>query len=76
MLFRIELIGKKVMVDTRYGTIIDETKNLLIIKVGKKVKKFIKKNHVFKIEHNGYVYAVNGKKIVARPEERIKMKLK
>ncbi|MCD6128011.1 MAG: ribonuclease P protein subunit [Methanomicrobia archaeon] len=68
-----ELIGRKIRVikstNRAYmgitGTVIDETKNMLILDNGRKL---IKEN-IF-IEMDGTV--IDGKKIVGRPEDRIK----
>ncbi len=49
------------------GVIIDETKNMLIIDTGKRIKKIAKDIAVFEIAGN----IVEGKKIKYRPEERI-----
>ena len=71
---RKEWIGKEVKVDSICGTVIDETKNLLVVKVGKSIKKFVKKNHNFTIIDNNSVTHIEGKKIVYRSEDRIKIK--
>ena len=59
------------------GTVVDETKNLLIIEADKKIKKIQKKGtkFIFTIP-SGKKVKVNGTKIVRRPEERIKLKVK
>lgn len=49
------------------GIIIDETKNMLIIDTGKKIKKVAKNIATFEIDG----HTINGKKIRYRPEERI-----
>jgi len=62
------------------GMIIDETKNMIIIESNEKIKKYIKKDHIFKLllpEQEGKnnkmnELEVNGKKIIGRPENRIR----
>ncbi len=72
-LCRQELIGKAVEVSGFSGKIIDETKHMITIQCSdRKTRKFIKKNHTFKI--NGE--EIQGTKINARPEERVKKKLR
>jgi ribonuclease P protein subunit POP4 len=59
------------------GMVVDETKNLLIIETRKELKKIQKKgaSFIFKIP-SGKRVKVDGKIIVARPEDRIKFKVK
>ncbi|MEA1993996.1 MAG: ribonuclease P protein subunit [Euryarchaeota archaeon] len=47
------------------GVVVDETKNMLVLDTGKKL---IKKNVIIKLDGT----VVNGKKIVGKPENRIK----
>ncbi len=55
------------------GTAIDETKNTLIIKTQKGIKKIIKGQIISLIqEKGGKQKKITGKQIQARPEERIK----
>ena len=61
------------------GMIIDETKNMLITKKNEKKKKFIKKDHVFRIilPKEAIIdercdLEVNGDQIVGRPENRLR----
>ncbi len=54
------------------GKIIDETKNMLIIETEKGVKKIIKNQIKMKLNTQRKIIEVEGKKIVGRPEERIK----
>ncbi len=72
---RTEFIGKHVEVNGINGKIVDETKNMLIIRDKKNtIKRFIKKSHKFVIEIHGKKYEINGKDIDIRPEERIRLK--
>jgi len=59
------------------GTVVDETKNLLIIETKRGIKKIQKKGakFIFTIP-DGRKVIVNGEKIALRPEERIKIKVK
>ncbi len=71
---RRELIGRKIQVIKSSnraclgiaGTVIDETKNMLILDTGKKL---IKKDVIIKLD-DGTV--VDGEDIIGRPENRIK----
>jgi len=84
-LIRHELIGLKVEVEkssNRYqvglkGLVVDETKNLIIIRTSNGIKKIQKKKaqFIFTIP-DGRRVRVNGDRIVARPEDRIKLKVK
>jgi ribonuclease P protein subunit POP4 len=59
------------------GKVVDETKNLLIIETRNGLKKIQKKGakFIFKIPSEKKV-KVEGKRIVVRPEDRIKLKVK
>ena len=61
------------------GVVIDESKNILITEKNKKLKKYIKKDHVFRFKlpnhegnENKYLLEVNGLKIVGLPENRLR----
>lgn len=61
------------------GEIIDETRNMLITEKEKKVKKYIKKDYVFrfkitdfKLNEEGYCLEVKGNKIVGLPVNRLR----
>lgn len=61
------------------GTIIDESKNMLIIKKNDMIKKYVKKDYLFQFklpkgtENEKEMYLeVNGEKIVGRPENRLR----
>lgn len=74
-----ELIGLKVTVEEHsdqnlediQGTVVDETKNMLVID-GKKVEK---KEGVFIFELEDSEVRINGQLIAKRPEDRVKMRL-
>lgn len=51
------------------GIIVDETKNMLVIDVGGREKRLIKKNIRFRLENYG---VIDGSKVAYRPEDRIK----
>lgn len=56
------------------GTVVDETKNLIVIKTGKDLKKIEKKYRTFEFKlPSGERVRVNGNKIVSRPEDRVKI---
>lgn len=78
---RYELIGLKVEVTESKnksligikGTIIDETKNMIIIELeDKTIKKIIKDQVTIKLKLKNHTVQVNGQLLVGRPEERIK----
>ena len=66
-----DYVGKNVEVGNIHGTIIDETKNVIIIRAKGKIKKFIKKNHIFKIQIDNKTYEIKGNEITERPQERV-----
>jgi ribonuclease P protein subunit POP4 len=84
-LIRHELIGLQVEVAESdnvsqtgtKGLVVDETKNLLTIETSEGLKKIQKKGSkfIFKIP-DGKRVKVDGKRIVKRPEDRIKLKVK
>ena len=81
-LARSELIGldiKAIKSENRFnkgikGKIIDETKNMFIIKTRETRKKIIKDQCVFEFILKGKKIQINGKLLVKRPEERIKQR--
>jgi ribonuclease P protein subunit POP4 len=55
------------------GKIVDETCNMLVIEDGEKSRKISKSNSTFLITlPDGEKVTVEGKKLVGRPEERVK----
>ena len=66
----VQIIGKNIQ-----GMIIDETKNMFVIKSKKGIKKIIKKNSKMEFTINNEKVVVEGEKLVARPEERVKLKV-
>ena len=54
------------------GKIIDETKNMFIIKTKETTKKIIKNQCVFEFKEQNM--QINGKSLSTRPEERIKQR--
>jgi ribonuclease P protein subunit POP4 len=77
-LLKKELIGMNVKVIGKeiQGKIIDETKNMFTIKSKEGIKKIIKKNSKMEFKVNNEKIVIEGKKLVARPEDRIKLKVK
>lgn len=81
-LARSELIGLDVKIiesENRFnrgikGKIIDETKNMFIVKTEKRKKKIIKNQCVFEFKLKEKNIQINGKSLVIRPEERIKQR--
>ncbi len=54
------------------GIVIDETYNMLIIEKENKVKKYIKKDHIFRLKLNEDLLEVDGSKIIGIPENRLR----
>ncbi|MFX1587600.1 MAG: ribonuclease P protein subunit [Promethearchaeota archaeon] len=54
------------------GVVIDETYNLLITEKENKIKKYIKKDHVFRLKLNEDLLEVDGSKILGIPENRLR----
>ena len=57
------------------GVVIDDSRNMLITEKENKIKKYIKKDHVFRFRlpnENDMILEVNGNKIVGRPENRLR----
>ena len=57
------------------GTIIDETRNIVITEKDQVEKKYIKKNHLFRFkieDEEGTMLEVNGNKIVGLPINRLR----
>jgi len=79
---RHELIGLRIKVDESSnstvrgleGTVIDETRNMLVIENEERTEKKIPKaGNIFIFELNGGVQVkVKGERLIARPEDRIK----
>jgi len=58
------------------GTVVDETKNTLVINTSKGLKKIIKANAVFRFKAGKQSFLVDGKEINYRPVERTEKALK
>jgi ribonuclease P protein subunit POP4 len=58
------------------GMVVNETKNTLVIKTRKDEKRIQKKGSVLMFKLSKHKVRVNGDKIIARPEDRIKLKVK
>lgn len=54
------------------GEIIDETKNLVILQNKNQIKKYIKKEYIFRFNLKNYLLEVDGSKIVGKPENRLR----
>ncbi len=76
-----ELIGLKTKVELGKGKsgiglkglIVDETKNLIMLETQAGLKRVPKDNNLFEVELGDERFVMNGKDIVARPEDRIKL---
>jgi ribonuclease P protein subunit POP4 len=83
-LIRHELIGLDVEIEKSSnkfhvglkGLVVDETKNLITIKTSKGLKKIQKMKTDFVFNLGDKRVRVDGSKIIARPEDRIKLKVK
>ena len=71
-----EIIGLDIRVNKFEGAVADETKNMIFIKKNHEIKGLQKKAHVFEIYYKKKWLVVDGKKLVGRPEERIKKVVK
>ena len=79
-IFRHELIGLNVKITKSKnkslvglsGKVIDETKNMFVIKTKEGTKKIIKDQSTFIFSLNGKKIEIEGKILVGRPEQRIK----
>jgi ribonuclease P protein subunit POP4 len=77
---RHELIGLKARVDQAAnpsligieGRIVDETRNTLVIKDGRKERSVPKKEVILEIEVQKEKVKIKGREILGRPEDRIK----
>lgn len=54
------------------GIIIDETRNMLITQKNNVIKKYIKKDHIFRFKFEKEILEVNGSKIVGIPVNRLR----
>lgn len=57
---------------TDIGIIIDETRNMLITQKDNVIKKYIKKDHIFRFKFEEGILEVNGSKIVGIPVNRLR----
>jgi len=80
-----ELIGLRVhVVSSRNralvgirGQVIDETRNTLVVESGRQQRRLVKDISTFRFKlPDGTVVEVEGSRLVARPEERIKVRLR
>ena len=75
-----DLIGFQVLVKHKKskanfvdsGIIIDDTKNLLIVKEDNRTKRFVKKDYQFRVVFKGGILEIDGNKIVGVPENRLR----
>ena len=58
------------------GMVVDETRNLIILRTKKGEKKILKERCVFEFETDKYLVYVPGEILVGRPEERLKKRIK
>jgi RNase P/RNase MRP subunit p29 len=54
------------------GVVIDDTQNMLIFQNNNKIKKYIKKDYIFRFILDEGMLEVNGSKIVGIPENRLR----
>jgi ribonuclease P protein subunit POP4 len=73
----VEIVGSANMANIGLcGRIVDETKNLLVIKTSKGLKKVLKKTNTFQITYLGEKITLKGGLLFGAPDERIKTKVK
>ncbi|MFW9948882.1 MAG: ribonuclease P protein subunit [Candidatus Thorarchaeota archaeon] len=56
----------------KVGVVIDDTQNMLISEKNKIIKKYIKKDYIFRFKLKDGTLEVNGAKIVGIPENRLR----
>lgn len=71
-----ELIGLKAKIGKIQGLIIDETKNMIIIKNKEKEKMIPKKGNEIMIKLQNKDIIINGNEIIQKPYDRLKKKYK
>lgn len=79
-ILRMELIGNEVEIvkaknrslNGVKGKIINETKNMITIKTDQGLKNIIKDQVVFRMNFNNKTLEIEGRKLVNRPEDRLK----
>ena len=54
------------------GVVIDDTQNMLISEKNNEIKKYIKKDYIFRFTLDNGMLEVNGSKIVGIPENRLR----
>ena len=54
------------------GVVIDDTQNMLLTEKNNEIKKYIKKDYIFRFTLNNGMLEVNGSKIVGIPENRLR----
>ncbi len=54
------------------GVVIDDTQNMLISEKNNEIKKYIKKDYIFRFTLDDGMLEVNGSKIVGIPENRLR----
>lgn len=73
-----EYIGKEIYYTNKHNkkrlkaNVIDETKNTFIIVIGKKRKRILKEEVIVEVPLKGKLFKIDGKKLIGRPEERVK----
>ena len=77
--FHIYAKNKSKPIDSQFadiGTVVDDSKSMLITEKNNIIKKYIKKDHIFRIDiqndEEKKILEVNGEKIVGRPENRLR----
>lgn len=79
-MLRHELVGLQIKITNSknktlmglQGKIVNETKNTLTLMAGESLKKVLKAQVMFEVNLGKDVFEVDGKKIVGRPEDRLK----
>ncbi len=73
--FEVEARLKSKAANTKFldaGVVIDDTQNMLISEKNKIIKKYIKKDNIFRFKLKDGTLEVNGSKIVGIPENRLR----
>ncbi|HUW91471.1 MAG TPA: ribonuclease P protein subunit [Candidatus Nanopelagicaceae bacterium] len=73
--FRVQAKLKSKPTDSKFmdvGVVIDDTQNILISEKNNEIKKYIKKDYIFRFTLDNGMLEVNGSKIIGIPENRLR----
>ncbi len=73
--FRVQAKLKSKPIHSKFmdvGVVIDDTQNILISEKSNEIKKYIKKDYIFRFTLDNGMLEVNGSKIIGSPENRLR----